>query len=423
VLRAQGSLRMYREITACRICGNSDLVTVLDLGVQALTGVFPKSREQPITRGPLQLAKCAGSPDSCGLLQLRHTYDLHELYGDNYGYRSALNPAMVTHLHQKVGALLKRITPSKDALIIDIGANDGTTLKAYPPGPYCLVGIDPTGTKFQRFYPEHIQLIPEFFSAETVRKHFGNRKASVITSFSMFYDLESPMQFMQEIADVLDENGIWVFEQSYMPTMLRMNAYDTVCHEHLEYYGLEQILWMAERCGLKIIDFEVNDTNGGSFSVVAVKGDSNYVESPSVFNAILSERDDQLGTLAPYNHFARRVAESRDTLRTFLDEARSEGRRIDALGASTKGNVLLQYCCITESDISKVGEVNPDKLDCFTPGALLPIVSEADVLAENPDYLMLLPWHFRSFFLSEPRFAGRALVFPLPSLEVLHRHG
>ncbi len=178
---------------------------------------------------------------------------------------------------------------------------------------------------------------------------------------------------------------------------------------------------MAERCGLKIIDFEANDTNGGSFSVVGVKGDSNHVESPSVINAILRERDDQLGTLAPYNRFARRVAESRDTLRSFLDKARSEGRKTDALGASTKGNVLLQYCCITESDISRVGEVNPDKFGCFTPGALLPIASEAEVLAENPDYLMMLPWHFRNFFLKESRFAGRSLVFPLPILEVLHR--
>jgi len=410
---------MYTEITECRICGNSELVTVLDLGIQALTGVFPKSREQPITRGPLRLVKCTGDPNACGLLQLQHTYDLNELYGSNYGYQSGLNPAMVAHLERKVGAILQRITLSRDALIVDIGSNDATTLKAYPSGLHSLVGIDPTGDKFRRFYPQHIQLIPEFFSAGAIRKHFGDRKASVITSFSMFYDLEAPMQFMREIADVLDDKGIWVFEQSYMPTMLRMNAYDTVCHEHLEYYALEQIRWMARRCGLKIIDVETNDTNGGSFSVVAAKIDSSHVESPSVSAAVAKESEEHLGTLTPYKDFAQRVSESRDTLRHFLDDARSKGRRIGALGASTKGNVLLQYCHITESDISKVGEVNPDKFGCFTPGALLPIASEAEVLAEDPDHLLMLPWHFRNFFTHESRFAGRSLLFPLPHLEVL----
>src|SRR5882757_6699036 len=198
---------MYREITECRICGNSELVNVLDLGIQTLTGVFPKTRDQPITRGPLRLVKCTGHPNACGLLQLQHTYDLRELYGDNYGYRSGLNPAMVAHLQSKVAAIMKRTALPKDALIIDIGSNDATTLKAYPSGPYHLVGIDPTGIKFRRFYPDYIQLIPEFFSAETVRKHLGDRKASIVTSFSMFYDLEAPMQFMQEVSDVLDKYG------------------------------------------------------------------------------------------------------------------------------------------------------------------------------------------------------------------------
>ena len=409
---------MYREITECRICGNSELITVLDLGTQTLTGVFPKCREQPITRGPLRLVKCTGQSGACGLLQLQHTYDLCELYGDNYGYRSGLNSAMVAHLERKVAAILKRITLPKDALIIDIGSNDATTLKAYPSKPYHLVGIDPTGSKFSRFYPEYIQLIPEFFSSETVRRHLGSRKASVVTSFSMFYDLEAPMQFMHEISDVLDDDGIWVFEQSYMPTMLRRLAYDTVCHEHLEYYALEQVEWMTKRCGLKIIDVQTNDVNGGSFSVVAAKERSRHRQFPNVLNAISTEREEHLNALTPYMEFAQRVSNSRDNLRGFLDEARSQGKRVDALGASTKGNVLLQYCHITETDIARVGEVNAEKIGRFTPGALIPIISEAEVLAENPDYLMMLPWHFRAFFTTELKFTGRSLLFPLPLLEV-----
>ncbi|MBM0106186.1 class I SAM-dependent methyltransferase [Steroidobacter sp. S1-65] len=414
---------MYQQITECRICKNKQLVEVLDLGVQALTGVFPKSRTQPVSSGPLKLVKCIGEDDVCGLLQLQHTYDLGELYGDNYGYRSGLNASMVAHLQSKVRRILDRVTLPADALIVDIGANDSTTLQAYPAQGCTLVGIDPTATKFQQFYPAHIRLIPEFFSAATLRRHFPDRKASVVTSFSMFYDLEAPLGFMREVAEVLDDEGVWVLEQSYMPTMLLRNSYDTVCHEHLEYYGLKQIKWMTDRADLKIVDVEFNDINGGSFSLMVAKRDSRYPESPAVEQILDEEARTGLHTLRPFNDFARNVAASRTTLRAFLDEARQFGKTICALGASTKGNVLLQYCGITPADIARVGEVNPDKFEAFTPGTLLPIVSEQEVLAMQPDYILVLPWHFRNFFLEHDRFTDRNLIFPLPQLEMVRMTG
>lgn len=410
---------MYQQISECRICKNKQLVEVLDLGIQTLTGVFPKTRAQEVTAGPLKLVKCVGEDDVCGLLQLQHTYDLGELYGDNYGYRSGLNSSMVAHLHAKVRRILDRVTLPGDALVVDIGANDSTTLQAYPAQGCTLVGIDPTGAKFRKFYPPHIQLIPEFFSAATVRQHFGARKAAVITSFSMFYDLEAPMTFMKEIAEVLDDDGVWVLEQSYMPTMLRQNSYDTVCHEHLEYYALKQIKWMTDRLGLKIVDVEFNDVNGGSFSLMVAKRDSRHAESPEVDSILDEEARAGLHTLEPFHHFARNVAASRTTLRAFLDESKRLGKTVCALGASTKGNVLLQYCKITDADIMRVGEVNPDKYEAFTPGSLLPIISEEDVLAMQPDYLLVLPWHFRSFFVDQPRYFGHNLIFPLPQLELV----
>lgn len=408
---------MYQQISQCRICNNTQLVEVLDLGIQALTGVFPKSKTQAVTAGPLKLVKCSGGEDACGLLQLQHTYDLGELYGDNYGYRSGLNASMVAHLHAKVRRILQRVTLPDNALIIDIGANDSTTLQAYPARGCTLVGVDPTGDKFRRFYPTHIQLIPDFFSAAAMQRHFGSRRAMVITSFSMFYDLEQPLNFMKEVAEVLDDQGIWVLEQSYMPTMLRRNSYDTVCHEHLEYYALKQIKWMADKVGLRIIDVEFNDINGGSFSLMVAKQRSRHVESPQVAQILDGETGAGLDTTRPYQEFAQRVAASRTALRTFFDEAKQFGKSICALGASTKGNVLLQYCNITEADIARVGEVNPDKFEAFTPGTLLPIVSEEAVLAMQPDYLLVLPWHFRSFLVEQQKFVGRNLVFPLPQLE------
>ena len=414
---------MYRPISECRICKNPQLVEVLDLGVQTLTGVFPRTRTQEVTSGPLKLVKCTGEDDVCGLLQLQHTYDLGELYGDNYGYRSGLNASMVAHLHRKVRRILDRVRLPDDALIVDIGANDSTTLQAYPARGCTLVGVDPTAKKFKEFYPPHIQLIPDFFSAATLQRHFPGRKATVITSFSMFYDLEQPLTFMREVAEVLDDEGIWVLEQSYMPTMLLKNSYDTVCHEHLEYYALKQIKWMTDRTDLKIVDVEFNDINGGSFSLMVAKRGSQHIESPLVEQILDDEARAGLHTLVPFQEFARNVAASRTTLRAFLDEAKHFGKSICALGASTKGNVLLQYCNITAGDIARVGEVNPDKFEAFTPGTLLPIVSEDEVLAMQPDYLLVLPWHFRDFFLEHERFIDRNLIFPLPQLELVRITG
>jgi len=227
---------MYNEITKCRIGGGTNLITVLSLGEQYLTGVFPKSTTEKITKGPLDLVWC---PDS-GLLQMKQSYSLDEMYGDNYGYRSGLNASMVRHLEQKIKTLERLVKPKDSDLVIDIGSNDATSLKAYS-GKHRKVGIDPTGKKFKEYYTNDIDLIPDFFSATVFKNHFPKDKAKIITSIAMFYDLERPMDFVRDIEEILEDEGVWHFEQSYMPSMLRTNAYDTVCHEHLEYYSLRQI--------------------------------------------------------------------------------------------------------------------------------------------------------------------------------------
>jgi NDP-4-keto-2,6-dideoxyhexose 3-C-methyltransferase len=408
-----------KKLERCRICGNKELIEVLDLGVQALTGVFPQTREQKVTSGPLRMVKCIGD-NVCGLLQLQHSYDLSEMYGLNYGYRSGLNKSMVEHLHGKVRKILPRVEFTADSLVIDIGSNDSTTLQAYPRSVGNLVGIDPTGIKFGHYYPPHIKLIPDFFSAKRVREAYGSKKAAVITSFSMFYDLEDPLGFMQDVFDSLAPEGIWVFEQSYMPTMLEKNSYDTVCHEHLEYYGLKQIQWMARKIGLTLVDVEFNDVNGGSFSVVAAKTGSRQAQNAKPIEPILdAERKLGLDTLQPYVEFAARTQHSREELVGFIDSEIQCGKIVSALGASTKGNVVLQYCGLDEKRISHVGEVNETKFGCFTPGSLIPIIPEGDLLKANPDNLLVLPWHFRSFFEKSPRLKGRNLLFPLPRLETV----
>lgn len=409
---------MIAPLTHCRICGNARLEQVLDLGEQMLTGVFPKSPDDAVTTGPLRLVKCTGSDDCCGLLQLAHNYDLGEMYGDNYGYRSGLNASMVAHLVRKVARIRTLVDLAPGDLVIDIGSNDSTTLRAYEQPDLTLVGVDPTGAKFREFYPDHVILIPDFFSATLISDRFPAARAKVVTSFSMFYDLPEPMSFMRQVHEVLADDGVWVFEQSYMPLMLKTNSYDTVCHEHLEFYALRQIQWMAEQVGFRILDVEFNDVNGGSFSVTVAKADSGRAIETSVQRILDDENEAGLHTLQPYREFAQRVAASREALRTFIAEAKAAGKRVAALGASTKGNVLLQYCGLNANDIEAVGEVNVEKFGVFTPGSFIPIVPEFELLASGPDYLIVLPWHFRSFFEKSPAFKQHQLVYPLPQLEI-----
>jgi hypothetical protein len=407
------------EINKCRISGSGNLITVLDLGNQALTGVFPRNVNEPITSGPLRLVWC---PDS-GLLQLQHTYDLTEMYGDNYGYRSGLNRSMVAHLQQKVKHLQRMRPVHVGDVVVDIGSNDATLLKAYDAQGIRRVGIDPTGNKFREFYTDDIKLIPDFFSADVYRNALQKKSAKIITSISMFYDLESPTSFVKDIHDILDADGIWHFEQSYMPTMLRMNAYDTVCHEHLEYYSLGVVKRLLENCDMKIIDVQMNSINGGSFAVTAARKESNLKSNDAVINWMLGQEDRMgLHTPRPFRQFEERVFEHRENLLRLIRDLNADGKTVVGYGASTKGNVLLQFCGLTNKDIPFIAEVNPDKFGAFTPGTNIPILSEADVKAMKPDYMLVLPWHFRDGIIqreAEYLASGGKLIFPMPEIEIV----
>lgn len=418
----------YRKIEKCRICGGRDFDLVLDLGAQALTGVFPKTRDDQVASAPLQLIKCAedGSKESCGLLQLAHSFNPGELYGSTYGYRSGLNLSMVGHLERIVRKNENLIDLRDGDLVIDIGSNDATLLKSYHNKKILLAGVDPTGNKFINFYPNHVHLISDFFSRELIRDHFGaKKKAKIVTSIAMFYDLDDPAGFMQEIHDILDDNGIWVFEQSYMPTMLQRVAYDTVCHEHLVYYGLRQIKWMSDIAGLKLIDVEINDVNGGSICVTAAKAESSFPEIGPKVNLYLELESKALNNkLDPYVTFRKKVFNHRDKLLEILANKKKENRLILGCGASTKGNVILQFCSLSPADIPCISEVNEDKFGSFTPGTLIPIISEEQARQLSPDYFLVLPWHFRDSIVKREKTyldSGGKLIFPLPNIEIVSK--
>jgi hypothetical protein len=391
----------------------------LNLGFQALTGIFPKDAAQPVTVGPLELVWCPQS----GLLQLKHSYNAGEMYGDNYGYRSGLNQSMVNHLTDKVAYLERMVSLDPGEIVVDIGSNDATTLKAYRSKDIRRIGIDPTGSKFAEYYPPGIDLVADFFSADAYHSVTAE-PARIITSIAMFYDLESPVAFARQIESILADDGIWHFEQSYMPSMLRTHSYDTICHEHIEYYSLAVVKNILDRSGLRLVDVAMNAVNGGSFAVTAAKASNQSIKAnDAVINWLLDQEDRMgLNTARPYRDFEERVFRHRDDLKRLIGALNADGKTILGYGASTKGNVMLQFCGLTAADIPAIAEVNPDKFGHVTPGTHIPIISEAEARAMKPDYFLVLPWHFKEGILRrEKEFLadGGKFIFPFPEIEIV----
>ena len=380
----------------------------------ALSGVFPPSSTTLVTSGPMTLVVC---PDS-GLVQLGQNYNLDEMYGMNYGYRSGLNKSMVKHLTDKVAYLqtIKSIGP--ESTVIDIGGNDGTLLKAYAIDGLTRVCFDPTASKWSKYYEgTDITVHSGFFDGNS------NYSADIITSISMFYDLPNPNQFVQDVKASLAPAGIWHSEQSYLPSMIKARSFDTICQEHLEYYTLTVVNNLLEANGMRIIDVQFNDINGGSFAFTAGHAEYDHKINVAEIDKVLqAEAIADWSNPASYKEFIVDISEARRNLTHLIKKLNSSGKKVAALGASTKGNVLLQWCGFNNSDIAFISDVNPLKWGCYTPGSGIPIISEKSAAAERPDYMLVLPWHFKKgiiereqTFLSQ----GGKLIFPLPYLDIV----
>ncbi|MFA5248855.1 MAG: class I SAM-dependent methyltransferase [Patescibacteria group bacterium] len=408
----------YKEINKCRLNNSNNLISILNLGHQCLTGVFPKSKDENISSVPLELVWC---PDS-GLVQMKHSFNPDEMYGDNYGYRSGLNYSMVNHLKNKVLFLQKNIGLNSGDVVLDIGSNDGTLLKSYNVKGIERIGVDPTAIKFKEYYPDDIILISNFFSKEII-ENITNKKIKIITSIAMFYDLEDPIKFVRDIYSILDDDGIWHFEQSYMPSMLRTTSYDTICHEHVEYYSLSVIKYILECADMKIIDVNMNGINGGSFAVTAAKTKSNFIPNSPIINWLLFQENKMgLNTPRPYRDFEERVFKHKYDLKQLITSLVNSGKKVFGYGASTKGNVLLQFCGFTSAEIPFIADVNNYKFGRFTPGSNIPIISEQEARDMKPDFFLVLPWHFKDGILKrEKEFIenGGKFIFPFPEIEII----
>lgn len=392
----------------CRICKNENFVDIIDLGNQTLSGRFPSSKDEVIPSHPLKLVKCT-NPD-CELVQLSYDTNRDDLYKNFYGYMSGINTTMKNHLTSLVRYIESMVEIKENDNVLDIGCNDGTTLSLYKEKLHKF-GVDPTPEQFRHLYPSSTSFFCDYFGKDFISKIQGH-KFKVVTSIAMFYDLPDPVEFASCVRDVLTDDGIWVLEQSYLPSMLNTNSFDTICHEHLEYYGLKQIQYIMSKVGLNIINVSFNDINGGSFRITVSKQNKGYDISRILKN---EEKLD-------FSTFKNNCERIKTNLISLLKSIKSNRRTICGYGASTKGNVILQYCGIDDSLIDCIAERNPFKYGKFTPSTLIPIKSEEEVRKMRPDYILVLPWHFKEEFLvreKEYLKAGGLLIFPLPNIIII----
>jgi SAM-dependent methyltransferase len=412
-----------RKRTTCRVCGSSSLTRVIDLGPQYLQGSFVKpGKEMPPQRKiDCTLVRCNPQVDenACGLLQMEHSVPPEILYAA-YWYRSGTNSTMRNHLKGIVDSALS-IVKKDNCTVLDIGCNDGT-LFTYYPDHFKKFGCDPSDVAQE---VTGAKVVQDIFPSAELDNAIGGNKMDIVTSIAMFYDLENPVEFVKNIKRMLSPEGIWIFEMSYMPKMLALDSYDTICHEHLEFYSLAVLEKIVAMANMKIFKISFNDINGGSIRCYATHKESGLYynkEDHWMMNEVRQKEFDlELDTDKPYVAFQYRIEKVKNDLHDLLVKLKKEGKKVHLYGASTKGNTILQWCDINNMLVEYAAERNPDKYGATTLGTNIPIISEAESRAMNPDYYLVLPWHFKTEFIEREKAAlekGTGFIFPIPTIEI-----
>ncbi|MBI3839410.1 MAG: class I SAM-dependent methyltransferase [Planctomycetia bacterium] len=417
---------IYRQ--TCRVCGSAALTKVIDLGEQYLQGSFigADGKMPPLRKIDTALVRCDPMRDerACGLLQMTVSVPPAILYTD-YWYRSGTNRTMTEHLGGIVSELVEMVG-KPTARVLDIGCNDGTMLRHYP-ATYVRYGIDPSDAA--KSASSDVQVVNDLFPSEQLTSLTRGKAFEVITSIAMFYDLEDPTAFARSVKQHLAQDGVWCFEMSYMPAMLRCNSYDTICHEHLEYYSLAVLEYILRQASMKVVRVSLNDCNGASIRVHATHSDNFIFDGDARAQAAIRELrqqefDLQLDTDEPYRNFQDAIERHKTELSSLLRRLKNAGKKVHIYGASTKGNTILQTCGINNTLVECAAERNPKKFGGRTLGTNIPIVSEEESRSRQPDYYLVLPWHFKEEFLDRERAmldAGVGFIFPLPQIEIVTR--
>jgi len=405
-------------LSNCRACSRPLEETQLDLGKHALSGVFQASPNDFPPTAPLRLSRCS----HCGLVQLADHIDMSLMYNDAYGYRSSINESMERHLEETADALYGHIE-AKGAVTrtLDIGSNDGTLMNRLRSLGAHVFGCDPSIIPTDADLAERV--VNDFFRAEDILASFGSARFNLITSIAMLYDLPDPRRFFDDIKKCLAPGGFWFFEQTDLRALVDTTAFDSICHEHTEYYSFAVLKTLAENHGMGVRRVWRTNANGSSLACICCHdGERTDLEDGSV-EAYLEEESALIPRpedfLAELNRAFRRA---QDDIAGAISEEKRAGRNIVGLGASTKGNTLIQSLGLTSNDISFILDRAPFKHGLFTPGSNIPIFDEARVDLPQDATAIVFPWHFRDQFLV--RYAdflrgGGKLLFPLPVVEII----
>jgi 2-polyprenyl-3-methyl-5-hydroxy-6-metoxy-1,4-benzoquinol methylase len=416
-------MKIYSKIKECRICKSRNLKIIIDLKSQYIQGSFiKKNYTKPYSNKiPLKLVFCK----KCFLVQLLHTTNKEILY-KNYWYLSGINQTMKTHLKKLVNLIcaIKR-KETKNIDVLDIGCNDGTLLNYFPKS-INKYGIDPSQI-IKKIDKKKITLINDFFPPKKENLRSLKIKFDLITSVAMFYDVDDPNLFVKNIKYYLKNKGIWVFELSYLVDMLKLNSFDTICHEHLEYYSLQPLNYLMKKNGLKIFNLSRNSINGGSIRCfVTHEKNSIYDKKQNISKIkklIKNEKKLKINSLYPYKKFYKNILKIKFDLIQLILSIKKQGKSIFVLGASTKGNTILQFLNLNNKIINYAVERNKQKIGAITIGSNIKIISEQMSKRLSPDYYLVLPWHFKNEIVKrEKEFIrkGGNLIFPLPKIQIIN---
>lgn len=411
------------EHKKCRVCFKKELQPIISLGEQYVVD-FLDSEEQDTIKANLDLVLCNESDGGCGLLQLMHTVPGELLYR-NFWYKSGVNQSMRDALKNITDNIKDRIDLNSGDIVVDIGANDGTLLRSYGRADLMLVGFEPAKNLIEDTKIGTTKVINDFFNFNSFEKEFPNKKAKVITSIAMFYDLEDPNKFVEDISKILNEEGIWIIQMNYLVTMLKNNSFDNIVHEHLEYYSLRSLEHLLTKHDLEVFDLEVNDVNGGSLrTYVKHKKCTKYTTTNNVNHIRNKEEEMELDKLEPYKNFANRVIRLKEKTKDFINKEVKDGKKIYVYGASTRGNTLLQYYELDNNLIKAAADRNPVKWGKKIVGSNIPIISEEQARQDNPEYFLVLPWYFLDEFIErESKYLekGGKFIIPLPKFQIIDK--
>lgn len=419
---------MYKEITCCRACRSQELINVLTLGNLAVSDFVDNPKSDTGIKAPLELVLCNPKSNGCGLLQLRHTVSNEAMYRQ-YWYRSGINQTMIDELEDISLRAANVADLQSGDFVIDIGANDGTLLRSYKVQGLNTVGFEPARNLYDYGKIGTTKIINDFFNHAAWLSSFGQQKAKVITAIGMFYDLDDPNSFLDDVCKCLDDQGAFIIQMMYMPIALARNAFDGICHEHLEYYTMKSLENLLHRHGLEIFDVQMREEiNEGSVRFYICKKAALSEKSKSseskkrVSQLRISEEGMELEELSTYNDFVRRVENARDLTLNFLRQQIANGKKIHGYAASTKGNTTLQYYEITPDLIEVIADRNPVKWGKYTVSSGIAVISEEDSRALKPDYYFVLAWHFLPEFLArESEFLERGgkFVVSMPDFRII----